>query len=67
MVRPILINGKFVKAKSNTTIDVHNPATLAPLDSVPSCGEADINAAVRLRRRRRSSPGGGCRASRRPS
>jgi acyl-CoA reductase-like NAD-dependent aldehyde dehydrogenase len=36
-----------VKAKSNSTIDVHNPATLAPLDSVPSCGEADVNAAVR--------------------
>ena len=46
MVRPILINGKFVKAKSNSTIDVHNPATLAPLDSVSSCGEADVNAAV---------------------
>ena len=46
MVRPILINGKFVTAKSNVTIDVHNPATLAPLDGVPACGEADVNAAV---------------------
>ncbi|MEX2128524.1 MAG: aldehyde dehydrogenase family protein [Xanthobacteraceae bacterium] len=46
MVRPILINGKFVEAKSNSAIDVHNPATLEPLDSVPACGEADINAAV---------------------
>jgi len=50
MVRPILINGKFVKAKSNTTIDVHNPATLAPLDGVPACGEADVNAAVQAAR-----------------
>jgi acyl-CoA reductase-like NAD-dependent aldehyde dehydrogenase len=50
MVRPILINGKFVKAKSNTAIDVHNPATLESLDSVPSCGEADINAAVEAAR-----------------
>jgi acyl-CoA reductase-like NAD-dependent aldehyde dehydrogenase len=50
MVRPILINGKFVKAKSNTAIDVHNPATLEPLDGVPSCGEADINAAVEAAR-----------------
>jgi betaine-aldehyde dehydrogenase len=50
MVRPILINGKFVEAKSNTAIDVHNPATLEPLDSVPSCGEADINAAVKAAR-----------------
>jgi betaine-aldehyde dehydrogenase len=46
MVRPILINGKFVEAKSNSSIEVHNPATLDPLDSVPSCGEVDINAAV---------------------
>ena len=43
MIRPILINGKFVKAQSNSAIDVHNPATLAPLDSVPACGEADVN------------------------
>jgi len=50
MVRPILINGKFVEAKSNSTIDVHNPATLAPLDSVPACGEADVDAAVRAAR-----------------
>jgi acyl-CoA reductase-like NAD-dependent aldehyde dehydrogenase len=46
MVRPILINGKFVPAQSNTAIEVHNPATLEPLDSIPACGEADINAAV---------------------
>jgi acyl-CoA reductase-like NAD-dependent aldehyde dehydrogenase len=46
MVQPILINGKFVEAQSNSAIEVHNPATLERLDSVPSCGEADINAAV---------------------
>lgn len=46
MIRPILINGKFVPAKSNTAIPVHNPATLAPLDSIPACGAADIDEAV---------------------
>ena len=50
MVRPILINGKFVEAKSNSAIDVRNPATLAPLDSVPACGEADVDAAVKAAR-----------------
>jgi betaine-aldehyde dehydrogenase len=50
MVRPILINGKFVEAKTNSTIEVHNPATLEPLDSIPACGEADIDAAVRAAR-----------------
>ena len=50
MVRPILINGKFVEAQSNSRIEVHNPATLEALDSVPSCGEADINAAVKAAR-----------------
>jgi acyl-CoA reductase-like NAD-dependent aldehyde dehydrogenase len=46
MPRPILINGKFIEAQSNSSIDVHNPATLERLDSVPACGEADVNAAV---------------------
>jgi betaine-aldehyde dehydrogenase len=50
MVRPILINGKFVDAKTNSTIAVHNPATLEPLDGIPACGEADIEAAVRAAR-----------------
>jgi acyl-CoA reductase-like NAD-dependent aldehyde dehydrogenase len=50
MLRPILIDGKFVAAKSNTAIEVHNPATLAPLDSVPDCGAADIDAAVKAAR-----------------
>jgi len=47
MARPILINGKFVEARSNVAIDVHNPATLEPIDSVPACGEADVDAAVK--------------------
>ncbi len=46
MLRPILIDGKFVTAKSNSAIPVHNPATMVPLDSIPSCGAADIDAAV---------------------
>jgi hypothetical protein len=46
MVRPILINGKFVEAQSNKSIEVRNPSTLDLLDSIPACGEADINAAV---------------------
>ena len=50
MVRPILINGKFVEAKSNSAIEIHNPATLEILDSIPACGEADINAAVKAAR-----------------
>jgi acyl-CoA reductase-like NAD-dependent aldehyde dehydrogenase len=50
MVRPILVNGKFVEAKSNSTIEIHNPATLEPLDSIPACGEADVNAAVEAAR-----------------
>jgi len=50
MVRPILINGKSVAAKSNSTIEVRNPATLELLDTVPSCGEADVNAAVKAAR-----------------
>ena len=50
MARPILINGKFVEAKSNSAIAVHNPATLEELDSIPACGEADINAAVKAAR-----------------
>ncbi len=50
MVRPILINGKFVAAKSNKSIEVRNPATLELLDSVPACGEADVNAAVKAAR-----------------
>lgn len=47
MARPILINGKFVEAKSNTAIDVHNPATLEPLDGIAACAEADVDAAVK--------------------
>src|SRR5690348_227928 len=46
MIRPILTNGKFIQAKSNAAIPVHNPATMAPLDSVPACGTTDIDAAV---------------------
>jgi betaine-aldehyde dehydrogenase len=50
MARPILINGKFVPAQSNTSIEVRNPATLELIDSVPACGEADVNAAVKAAR-----------------
>src|SRR5208282_6775250 len=50
MLRSVLINGKLVAAKSNSAIEVHNPATLEPLDSVPACGEADIDAAVKAAR-----------------
>jgi betaine-aldehyde dehydrogenase len=50
MLRPILINGKFVAAKSNAAIDIHNPATLERLDGIPSCGAADIDDAVKAAR-----------------
>jgi hypothetical protein len=59
MARPILINGKFVEAKSNSTIEVHNPATLEILDSVPACGEADVNAAVSAARAAQRDSGNG--------
>jgi betaine-aldehyde dehydrogenase len=55
MPRPILINGKFIEAQSNASIDVHNPATLDRLDSVPACGEADVNAAVEAARAAQNS------------
>jgi betaine-aldehyde dehydrogenase len=55
MPRPILIKGRFVEAQSNASIDVHNPATLERLDSVPACGEADINAAVEAARAAQNS------------
>jgi acyl-CoA reductase-like NAD-dependent aldehyde dehydrogenase len=50
MVRPVYINGKYVAAKSNKTIEVKNPATLAPLDSIAACGDADLDAAVKAAR-----------------
>jgi acyl-CoA reductase-like NAD-dependent aldehyde dehydrogenase len=50
MLRSVLINGKFIAAKSNVAIEVHNPATLEALDSVPACGKADIDAAVKAAR-----------------
>jgi acyl-CoA reductase-like NAD-dependent aldehyde dehydrogenase len=51
MLRPILIGGKFVAAKSNTAIEVRNPATLAPLGGIAACGAADIDAAVTAARK----------------
>ena len=45
--RPMLINGKWVMAKSGKTFDVHDPATEMKLASVAEGDKADIDEAVR--------------------
>ncbi len=45
-VSRIFVNGKWISAASQKTIDVNNPATLELVGRVPSCSEADVNAAV---------------------
>lgn len=42
----ILINGKWVSARSSKTREIKNPANLELLGIVPECGEEDIAAAV---------------------
>ncbi|MBI2604983.1 MAG: aldehyde dehydrogenase [Deltaproteobacteria bacterium] len=42
----ILINGEWVRSRSEQTRDILNPATLERLGTVPECGAEDVNAAV---------------------
>ena len=49
--RPMLINGKWVMAKSGKTFDVNDPATEMKLTSVAEGDVADIDEAVRAARR----------------
>ncbi len=42
----ILINGEWVEAASAASCEIKNPATLAPLGTVPDCGAEDIRRAV---------------------
>ncbi|MBI5881760.1 MAG: aldehyde dehydrogenase [Elusimicrobia bacterium] len=42
----VLIDGAWTDARSRRTILIRNPATLAPLGSVPDCGSEDVNDAV---------------------
>lgn len=51
MVQQIYINGKYVSAKSKETLEIHNPSTLEFIDTVPKCGEEDVNDAVMAARR----------------
>jgi hypothetical protein len=47
----VLINGKWVPAKSGETFDVLNPATGELLAKVASCGKEDVDAAVAAARK----------------
>jgi len=49
--RTVLINGKWVPAKSGETFDVLNPATGELLAKVASCGKEDVDAAVAAARK----------------
>lgn len=42
----ILINGEWVEAVSAASTEIKNPATLAPLGTVPDCGAEDVRRAV---------------------
>jgi phenylacetaldehyde dehydrogenase len=56
--RPMLIDGKWVMAKSGKTFDVHDPATEQKLASVAEGDAADIDAAVKAARRALEGPWG---------
>lgn len=69
----ILIDGRWVPARSTETRPITNPATLEPVGLVPECGEADVASAVEAAARAQPawSPGPGCstpgRCARHPS
>jgi len=48
--RPMLIDGKWVPAKSGKTFDVFDPATKMRLATVAECDAADVDAAVKAAR-----------------
>jgi acyl-CoA reductase-like NAD-dependent aldehyde dehydrogenase len=49
--RSMLIDGRWVEAASGARLDTHDPATGAPLASVPAGAEPDVDRAVRAARR----------------
>ena len=49
-MRQMFINGEFTQGAAANSIDIHNPATEAVLDSVPRGTEADAAAAVEAAR-----------------
>jgi acyl-CoA reductase-like NAD-dependent aldehyde dehydrogenase len=51
MVKQIYIDGKYVSAKAKETLEIRNPSTLELIDTVPNCGEADVNDAVMAARK----------------
>jgi len=56
--RPMLIDGKWVMAKSGKTFEVHDPATEARLATVAEGDAADVDAAVKAARRALDGPWG---------
>jgi len=56
--RPMLIDGKWVMAKSGKTFDVHDPATEQKIASVAEGDAADVDAAVKAARRALDGPWG---------
>ncbi|HEX4270898.1 MAG TPA: aldehyde dehydrogenase family protein [Rhizomicrobium sp.] len=54
--RPMLIDGKWVQAKSGKTFDVFDPATETKIASVAEGDAADIDAAVKAARRAFEGP-----------
>ena len=56
--RPMLIDGKWVMAKSGKTFDVQDPATEQKLTTVAEGDAADIDAAVKAARRALTGPWG---------
>jgi phenylacetaldehyde dehydrogenase len=56
--RPMLIDGKWVMAKSGKTFEVHDPATEARLATVAEGDAADVDAAVKAARRALEGPWG---------
>jgi phenylacetaldehyde dehydrogenase len=56
--RPMLIDGKWVMAKSGKTFDVQDPATEQKLATVAEGDAADIDAAVKAARRALAGPWG---------
>ncbi|MGE3724664.1 MAG: aldehyde dehydrogenase [Candidatus Sericytochromatia bacterium] len=45
-MKSIFINGQAVSAQSDLALEIHNPATLEHLGTVPNCRQADVDAAV---------------------
>lgn len=55
MTQKIFINGEFVSAKSKEILEIKNPTTGEFIDTVPLCGEEDINFAMESARKAQKS------------